>query len=150
MMKSGAFSAGSFRLLLLVLIPVSLAFSQGTDAPHRVLLGRCPVQECPFAVQSTDSAEIRMPFGAHMQFVHNQTVARVDLDAAISVAPLTLSATGARSIACPFGDVYNLRSRDESELHLWFGTHAQLAHNKNLSDEAIGELIRPGTGGGER
>jgi hypothetical protein len=150
MMKSGVFPAGSFHLLLLFLIPSSLAFSQGTDAPGRVLVGRCLVHECLFAVQSTDSAEIRMPFGAHMQFVHNQTVARGDLDALISAVPPTLSATGPRSIVCPFGDVYTLSSRDESELRLWFGTHAQLAHNKNLSDTAIGEMIRPGTAGGEK
>jgi hypothetical protein len=49
---------------------------------------------------------------------------------------------------CPFGDSYILWSHDESELLLWFGTHAQLAHNKNLTDRAIGELIRPGVAWG--
>ena len=129
-------------VLVAATIPQTFGQAQGKallKEPHFIV---CPITHCGFAVQSEDTAELRMDFHLHMLAFHKQ-----DIDVASIYAQMRdgnhVSKDTCNTIICPFGDSFDIWSNDTKEIGFLFGGHAQIIHDRVLSDSSVALLIKP-------
>jgi hypothetical protein len=126
----------------LMLVAQSACLCQPVSTGKALWHAACDEPNCSFAVQSTDTADIRFIFGSHFVPAHSTKVSPERIGALLREGAYKSPSPGSFCVVCPSGDGFALWSTSKDELVFLFGHHTQLYENKSMSDEDLTALIK--------
>lgn len=143
-MRSRKHSPAPFILSFLLAFLTFPSTGRPQNAAESVYHLTCPVGNCGFTLQGLSPEGMRFEYSSHNLALHDRKVTPAEVDAALMQGEASPVDSTLLSFVCGRSDKFGVWSHLENEVVFLAGVHLRLAHESDVSDDAVKGMIRRG------